>query len=89
MRDSGDSENKNQNPSRDPRAIESTAIGTLVFTIKEGEVVTIGDDVQITMKRMDRKQARMTVKAPKSKKIQRLGFLNPWTNEVMTSEKKG
>lgn len=87
MRDHRGFENKDSNINRDSAAIERTEVGTLVFTAKQNEVISIGPEVQITIKRLERHQARITVQAPKQMKVERKGFLNPWNNQIMEDKK--
>lgn len=73
-------ENKIQTPTKP----ETGADGILVISVRENEVVRIGDDVHITLKEAKRGESKLAIRAPKTKRIERMGVLDPWTNEILT-----
>lgn len=47
--------------------------GVLVLTLRENELVQIGEDVILTMEKMSMRQAKFIIRAPKDILIKRLG----------------
>lgn len=83
MRDHRDIENKNQEFDGNIGELQGDDLGCLVFSFRQNEVIRIGNDIQITVKRIDKHQARMAIIAPKAKKIKRIGLFDEVTQTVL------
>lgn len=56
--------------------------GVLVLTLRENELVQIGDDVILTMEKMSIRQAKFIIRAPKDVSIKRLGRIGKTVNGI-------
>jgi len=59
----------------------------LVLTQKEGEILQIGDDIFIHIKRVKGNWVRLCIDAPREVALQRIAAPKPETAETVTADK--
>ena len=60
--------------------------GSLVISLRVNEHVRIDETIGMTLTHIDRSQVKILIQAPKAKKIERVGFIDPATKEVYTKK---
>jgi len=54
--------------------------------LRVNEHVRIDETIGMTLTHIDRSQVKILIQAPKAKKIERVGFIDPATKEVYTKK---